>query len=256
MLGYNRWPRGRRMGVLTASGGSCDIIADAASTEGLQIPDFALPTAAAITQHLPPFASARNPLDVTGFGLANVSARTGTMTAIDHALDAAVDDPNLDFVLFNGVNLPDTRPPDEVMAATLEARLDWLARRMASAPIPVIPIGATCVDVSAYGREMLSQRGLTMLGGLNTGIKAVSNALRWLENRGGTRHGHPGHPGRPGRPPARCPRPPPSWSPVPGRRPRRGNCSRRPACRWCPERWQHPRMRPWPSPGGSGCRQR
>ena len=54
------------------------------------------------------------------------------MTAIDHALDAAVDDPNLDFVPFNGVNLPDARPPDEDMAATLEARLDWLARRMAS----------------------------------------------------------------------------------------------------------------------------
>jgi acetate---CoA ligase (ADP-forming) len=191
MLGYNRWPRGRRMGVLTASGGSCDIIADAAGTEGLQIPDFAPPTAAAITQHLPPFASAHNPLDVTGFGLANVSARTGTMTAIDHALDAAVDDPNLDFVLFNGVNLPDARPPDEGMSATLEARLDWLTRRMASAPIPVIPIGATCVDVSAYGREMLSQRGLTVLGGLNTGIKAVSNALRWLENRGGTRPTRP-----------------------------------------------------------------
>src|SRR5207344_251201 len=61
MLGYNRWPRGRRMGVLTASGGSCDIIADAASTEGLQIPAFAQPTTAAITQHLPPFASAHNP---------------------------------------------------------------------------------------------------------------------------------------------------------------------------------------------------
>jgi acetate---CoA ligase (ADP-forming) len=191
--------------VLTASGGSCDIVADAASTEGLQIPDFALPTAAAITQHLPPFASAHNPLDVTGFGLANVSARTGTMTAIDHALDAAVDDPNLDFVLFNGVNLPDTRPPDEDMAATLEARLDWLARRMASAPIPVIPIGATCVDVSAYGREMLSQRGLTVLGGLNTGIKAVSNALRWLENRGRTRPWHPGRPARSVPPPAAVP---------------------------------------------------
>ena len=29
-LAYHRWPRGRRMGVLTASGGSCDIIADIA----------------------------------------------------------------------------------------------------------------------------------------------------------------------------------------------------------------------------------
>src|SRR5436189_420118 len=32
-LGYGRWPRGRRMGVLTLSGGSCDIIADAAARE-------------------------------------------------------------------------------------------------------------------------------------------------------------------------------------------------------------------------------
>ena len=33
-----------------------------------------------------------------------------------------------------------------------------------------------------------------MLGGLSTGIKAVSNALRWLENRGGTRPGRPAAP--------------------------------------------------------------
>ena len=39
-LGYSRWPRGRRMGVLTLSGGSCDIIADAASAQGVAIPDF------------------------------------------------------------------------------------------------------------------------------------------------------------------------------------------------------------------------
>ena len=139
-LGYNRWPRGRRMGVLTLFGGSCDIIADAASARGLVIPEFSPETAAAITAHLPPFAAAHNPLDVTGFGvLANLSGRMGFLTAADHALDIAVRDPNLDFVLFTGVTLPEARPPDEVTARTLEARVDWLARRMASAPIPVIP---------------------------------------------------------------------------------------------------------------------
>ncbi|HTJ68445.1 MAG TPA: CoA-binding protein, partial [Actinospica sp.] len=38
LLGYNRWPGGRRVGVLTASGGACDIIADTASAEGIEIP--------------------------------------------------------------------------------------------------------------------------------------------------------------------------------------------------------------------------
>ena len=125
---------------------------------------------------------------MTGYGtLANLSAKTGTMTAIDHALDIAADDPNLDFILFTGLNLPDARPPDEAMAATTESRLDWLARRMASSPIPVIPVGTTCIDISGYGRGLLAAEGITMLGGLHLGINALGNALRWLENRGHVR---------------------------------------------------------------------
>ncbi|HEY2505660.1 MAG TPA: acetate--CoA ligase family protein, partial [Streptosporangiaceae bacterium] len=183
MLGYDRWPRGRRMGVLTASGGACDIIADLASARGLQIPAFSQQTVDAITAHLPPFAAAHNPLDVTGYGLANARNRS-SLSAIDHALDIAVDDENLDFVLFSGINLPDARPPDDVTASAIERRLDWLAARIASAPIPVIPVGSTCVDVSGYGRELLTSKGVHVLGGLDIGINALGNALRWLENRG------------------------------------------------------------------------
>jgi acetate---CoA ligase (ADP-forming) len=189
-LAYHRWPRGRRMGVLTLSGGSCDIIADAASAQGLVIPEFSPETAAAITAHLPPFAAAHNPLDVTGFGaLANLSARKGALTAVDHALDIAVQDPNLDFILFCGVALPEVRPPDEAVAVALETRVDWLAQRMASAPIPVIPAGTTCVDVSGYGRGLLTQHGINILGGLDVGMIALGHALRWLENRGRVRPG-------------------------------------------------------------------
>jgi acetate---CoA ligase (ADP-forming) len=184
-LGYNRWPGGRRMGVLTLSGGSCDIIADAASAQGVAIPDFSAGTEAAIGALLPPFASPHNPLDVTGFGtLANLSGKKGPLTAVDHALDIAVQDPNLDFVLFSGVVLPEVRPPDEDAARTLETRLDWLAMRMGSAPIPVIPVASTCVDVSDYGRGLLMRHGLTILGGLNLGLGALGHMLRWLENRG------------------------------------------------------------------------
>jgi acetate---CoA ligase (ADP-forming) len=188
VLGYDRWPRGRRMGVLTASGGACDIIADTASAQGIEIPEFSPGTIEAITPLMPPFAAAHNPLDVTAFGtLANLSARKEQLTALDHALDIAVDDPGLDFILFSGVNLPEVRPPDETMAATLEARLAWLAQRMASAPIPVIPVGSTCVDVSSYGRQLLTEHGLTVLGGLNEGITAIGHAIRWRENRGRVR---------------------------------------------------------------------
>jgi acetate---CoA ligase (ADP-forming) len=121
---------------------------------------------------------------VTGFGLANLSSRTGALTAIDHALDIAADDPNLDFILYSGVNLPEARPPDPAVATMTEKRLDWLVQRMASSPIPVIPVGGTCVDLGGYGREQLTQRGINMLAGMNLAVSALSHALRWLANRG------------------------------------------------------------------------
>lgn len=184
LLGCNRWPRGRRMGVLTASGGACDIIADRASAEGIEIPPFAPQTRDAITPRIPPFASARNPLDVTGYGLANVADGSDPLSAIDYALDAAVRDPGLDFVLYSGLAMPDARPPDEAMAARIEQRAALVAQKIRSSPIPVIPIAPTCVDVSGWGREVLARNGLSVLPGIETGIVALGKALRWLEGRG------------------------------------------------------------------------
>jgi acyl-CoA synthetase (NDP forming) len=189
LLGYDQVPAGRRMGVITASGGACDIIADRSSEQDITIPPFAQQTADAITPHLPSFATAHNPLDVTGVGLAG--ARTGTLTAIDYALDAAVDDPGLDFVLFSGVNIPDAPPPDAAMSKMLEDRLEWLSQRMASSPIPVIPVGSTSVDTGPWARELLGKHHVHVLGGLDYGIKALGHAILWQERRGQVRQSLP-----------------------------------------------------------------
>jgi acetate---CoA ligase (ADP-forming) len=181
LLGYDRWPRGRRMGVVSTSGGACDLIADRAAAESIEMPEYAPETVAAITSLVPPFATVRNPLDVTGYFLAN--QRTSALTPADHVLDAALDDPGLDFVLFTGLTLPDARPPDEALAAMLAERAAWLGERIASAPIPVITVGHTCVDVSGYGRELLARNGIHMLAGIDLGLTAISHALRWLKNR-------------------------------------------------------------------------
>jgi len=181
LLGYDRWPHGRRMGVLTASGGACGLIADRASEQDITIPPFAARTVAAIKPYLPAFAAAANPLDVTGYVLAN--PRVTALTAIDHALDAAVADPGLDFVLFCGVTIPDVRPPDDGVARRAEERVRWLGERIASAPIPVIPMGTTCVDVSAYARDLMNRHGVHLLGGIDLGMLALGHTLRWLENR-------------------------------------------------------------------------
>jgi acyl-CoA synthetase (NDP forming) len=182
LLGYGPRPAGRRMGVLTASGGACDIIADRAAEQGLEIPDFAPSTQAAIAPHVPPFAQVRNPLDVTGYFLAN--QRTSALTAIDHALDAAADDPGLDFVFFSGLTLPDVRPPDATTADLLDERVAWVGARMASSRIPVISVASTCVDVTPFGRDLLGRNGIHLLGGMELGVRAIGNAIRWAEGRG------------------------------------------------------------------------
>jgi acyl-CoA synthetase (NDP forming) len=181
LLGYGRRPAGRRMGVVTTSGGACDLIADRATAEAIEIPPFAPETEAAITPHVPPFAAVRNPIDVTGYFLAN--RRTAALTAVDHVLDAVVADPGIDFVLFTGLTLPDARPDDEVLAGMLAERARWLGERIASAPVPVIPVGHTCVNLSRYGRELLEASGIRMLPGIDLGMTALGHALRWLENR-------------------------------------------------------------------------
>ena len=65
-----------------------------------------------------------------------------------------------------------------------EERMTWLAQRIASSPVPVIPVASTCNDLGPYARQLLAGRGMTILGGLHLGINALGNALRWVENRG------------------------------------------------------------------------
>ena len=132
------------------------------------------------------FARSRAIGDVTGYVLAN--QRQTALTAVDHALDAAVADPGLDFVLFCGLTVPDARSPDEELARLLEERVRWLGERIASAPIRVIPMGTTCVDVSDYARDLMTGHGVHLLGGIDLGMQALGHALRWLEHHSTRTH--------------------------------------------------------------------
>jgi acetate---CoA ligase (ADP-forming) len=170
-------PRGRRMGVVTASGGACDIIADRSTDEGIAIPEYAPATTERLRTVLPPFAAAQNPLDVTGIVLAERgSAQAGLG---DVALDAVVDDPGVDFV-FNMAALPAAQPPDP---SVIERRVAAIAATRDRSPVPIVNFTATCTDLSPYAQSLLDAHGLHALGGIEFGLKAVGHALRWHETR-------------------------------------------------------------------------
>jgi acyl-CoA synthetase (NDP forming) len=176
---------GRRMGVVTASGGACDIIADRAHDEGVQIPEFSPQTVATLREILPSFTNAQNPVDATGYGLAHQATAARPITA---ALEAVTRDPNVDFVLYLGVNLPATPPPDP---APTEQRVDAQASIMRASPVPVLVANTTCSDISDFARSLLLPRRVSVLAGLDLGLTAIGHALRWEERRARPVHAEP-----------------------------------------------------------------
>ena len=66
--------RSSGVGVLSASGGACDVTADLGQDAGLSLPELDAAARARIEQFLPPYGHAQNPLDMTGGALADPQA--------------------------------------------------------------------------------------------------------------------------------------------------------------------------------------
>jgi acyl-CoA synthetase (NDP forming) len=75
-------PKSRRFVAVSNSGASCVMAADAAEELGLELPEFADSTKARLKQVLPPFATAANPLDVTGALLTNSGLFGAALTVL------------------------------------------------------------------------------------------------------------------------------------------------------------------------------
>ena len=66
-LSSQRLPSGRRVGIVTNSGGPGVLCADSCAAEGLTVPTLSKETRSVLASFLPPTASLNNPVDVIGF---------------------------------------------------------------------------------------------------------------------------------------------------------------------------------------------
>lgn len=85
------FPRGRRLGVVTISGGVGVLASDAAAQYGLEVPELPKPTQERL-KALMPFATPRNPVDTTATVL-------NDMRLLRESLDAVLSDGDVDAVL-------------------------------------------------------------------------------------------------------------------------------------------------------------
>lgn len=173
--------RGPRVAVVTASGGACDIIADRASDEGLEMPPLSDATTALLKEYLPVFANVQNPLDTAAV---DTYRETGTAAVpMDVVAEIASKDPNVDFVLYMAFNVVPQTEPAEPERGRNVARMAYVGEMLRSSPIPMIPISLSCMEAGPFARELYDRNGIFMLGGMEFGLTAIGNAVRWEQAR-------------------------------------------------------------------------
>ncbi|HEX5113768.1 MAG TPA: acetate--CoA ligase family protein [Pseudonocardiaceae bacterium] len=164
---------GRRVGVVTPSGGASEIIADRAEQEGLVLPEFAPRTVAALAGILPDFATVQNPLDVTGYVVVD-------RTLLPRALRVVADDPGIDEVMLLS-DLPRYEPPQPAESL---AYFRAAATIIEHSPRPVVVVSNVLTDISEFGRTVQRDAGYPyVMGGIEHGMTAIGAAVRWAEHR-------------------------------------------------------------------------
>lgn len=173
-LGYHPGTRGRRIAAVTASGGACDLLADRAAGEGLELPEFPAATTQELAEFLPPFSNPRNPLDVTGYVV--VDPRL-SLQALDIVAREAAG--HYDMILF-ATSFPRTEPAD---LGPIERRLDALVSARRRIPVPVLLQTSIVSDLPAYAQRLFDERGLYVLDGIDLGMRALGHGARYHEQR-------------------------------------------------------------------------
>ncbi|WP_040978921.1 acetate--CoA ligase family protein [Oceanobacillus jeddahense] len=127
-------PNGNKIGVMTASGGACSVIADLCSEKDLDLPELT-EASDKILELIPPFGSAQNPIDVT----AEIIAQPEMFKEV---LETLTQDPDID-----GVIVMLTTNADPGASVIAKAILDVFKRN--EKPIVVGRLGATAIAPQA-----------------------------------------------------------------------------------------------------------
>jgi acetate---CoA ligase (ADP-forming) len=161
-----RLPRGPRIGFVTTSGGTVDLLHDYAETEGAAIPEFSAATNAALMPYMQEGILPKNPLD------------TGIPTNLKDAADQmeiVARDPSVDMVAW---------------ASPLPGKggnwngVDELRRLLAATDKPVIAFGRMIHRMTPEGLKVQEQAGFPFLQGQQPLLRAL-NALWFHAERAG-----------------------------------------------------------------------
>ena len=163
-----RWPRGPRVAVMTASGGQAELILDLAGAANLQLPPLAPGSRAEVERVVGRITGDGNPLDAWGNG--------DFATNFPHGLRVLGSDPGYDAVAFctDGFD-------DQPMGSPARA-LDYGKTLVEGAQQSAKPFYLMTTRSGVFRRDVaafLREHGIAVIGGTRAGLGAVDRLARW-----------------------------------------------------------------------------
>jgi acyl-CoA synthetase (NDP forming) len=170
-----KYQGGRRIGVLSGSGGECTLASDAASSAGLEVPELTEATKAALQQAIADFGNMNNPLDGTG-------AMFDDDRIFPRLLQALIEDHNIDLVNIN-LEANDPRPKELKSSTRFVTAIEKAA---AASPKPIATFSS--VVGGPVDRDILVPlrvAGVPIMEGAECAAAALRNLAEYHEFRRG-----------------------------------------------------------------------
>ena len=163
--------RNQGIGIVSISGGACDIVADRADDLGAALPELAPSTRDALAAIMPPYGTVQNPLDVTGAAVIDP-------TIFTRSIEAMSADPSIGVVgIINSVPWV-----DEGLPYMGQMFVDAIGAGMQAASCPTAYINQVMQPVTGVTRASIEHgRVPYVIPGLRQAVVALRHVAWWSQ---------------------------------------------------------------------------
>jgi acetate---CoA ligase (ADP-forming) len=157
----------RGVGVVSISGGACDIVADLAEDVGMALPELAAETRAALEAVMPAYGTVQNPLDITGAAVMEPPLATA-------CIEAVAADPSVGAVL--AVNKLPWQQHEQPFAG--QQFIDAIGKAVSS--VPVVFVNQVMQPITDVTRASMQLAGIGhAICGLSHAVTAMHRLAWW-----------------------------------------------------------------------------
>jgi len=159
------------IGIVSISGGACDIVADRAEDLGATLPEFGDETRAARAASMPDYGTVQKPLDVTGAAIIDPTIFTRAIGAMSRDAEIGV------------VGVINSIPwRDDGKSPMSQRFVDAIGAGMRDAACPTAYVNQVMQPVTDHTRTMMRNGGVSyLIPGLRQAVVALRNVAWWSD---------------------------------------------------------------------------